>query len=78
LQGSKRVLKDIISAAANDVLLLSSSLHDLKPLLVNTLEFLAHGWHLLGDITRCEHRYKVGPEVLNLKPFFNDIVDITK
>jgi hypothetical protein len=47
-------------------------------LLVNTLEFLAHGWHLLGDITGCEYRYKVGPEVLYLEPFLNDIVDITK
>lgn len=61
LQSTERVLKDIISAAANDILLFSSSLHDLQPLLVNTLELLAHRWHLFGDITRCEHGYEVGP-----------------
>lgn len=51
LKTSKGVLQDIIRAAANYILLLGGSLHNLQPLLVNTLELLAHGWHLLGDIS---------------------------
>jgi len=61
LEASKGVKKDVVGAALNDILLLVGSLHDLKPLLVNTLELLGHDWHVLGNISGCEYRDQVGP-----------------
>lgn len=58
--------------------MLSSSLHDLEPLLINTLELLGLSWHLLGDITGGEDRYEVSPESLDLKPLLDNISDIGK
>lgn len=78
LETSEGVLQDIVGTALNDVLLLSSSLHDLKPLLIDTLELFGLSWHLFGDITGGEDRNKVSPEGLDLKPLLDNISDIRK
>ena len=76
LETTEGGLQDFVGAALDDVLLLSSSLHDLEPLLVNTLELLGLSWHLFGDITGGEDRYEVSPEGLDLKPLLDNISDI--
>ena len=54
------------------------SLHNFKPLLVDTLEFLGLDWHLLGNITTCEDRYQIGPKGLDLEPFLDDVSSLGK
>lgn len=62
--------------ALHNVLSLKSTLHVLKPLLVNGLEKFSFSGHVFGNITAGEDKDEVGPKSLDFQPLFNDISNV--
>jgi len=71
-------LEEFVLAAGNNILGLESTLHVLKPDLVDGFEELGFSWQVLGNITGSENGNQVGPESLNFKPLLDDISDVGK
>jgi hypothetical protein len=78
LQSTKRVKKNIVLAALDDILLFTCSFHDLFPLIVDISEKLRFNWHLLGNISTGEDGNHLLPIGLDSDPSLNSFTDLGK
>jgi hypothetical protein len=78
LKSTKRVKKNIVLTALDDVLLFACSFHNLFPLVVDISEKLRFNWHLFGNVSTSEDGNHLLPIGLDSDPFLNSFTDFGK